>query len=660
MARVADADGTTSGGDGSPRLHGSSRSRPLAEQRSESAADLVQISSLGSCSKSPLQVLHLNKEVLLFDWQRRLIYQCVHLIARILPALVIYGGTLGLFVCAMRHYRWGVLVALTLYSFYMLHLCCTFLVFSAVGLLRVYLASDEDWHARYNKQRERQLSRAQDERLSRAQDERPDVEEKWRRSRGDGPYDGLRGGDMQWHDVLHVVVVPTYKTPKEVLLSTVQALSRFSDARTNMIVCLAFEEREQGSGTKAEELKEDFKGQFRSIIATSHPPNLPNHVPGKSSNECWAFAELCRELQEAYGFSSYDPRVLITIIDDDSELHENYFECLTYQFVTAPESVRYLSTWQPPICHFKNYLRQPVLVRISALFSTLHELSCLANPIDCHVPYSSYSLSLVLASSVGGWDPEYLAEDWHMFAKCSLMSEGRIRCQPIFLPLLNYTPEENTYWGTVASRWTQAKRHALGVSELVYVLSSSYLALVELKTPKRILVFLWRISPLLAKFTQVHFVNGMSAVWNLLAQLVIHFYMWRSWCYLSDIHNNHACTVLGSDNDAGIAEEQIILNSWLVYWQQRATALMASLSILSGGLGAFYFHLVKDRVEGDVAARWDLRYVWIMWLMVELEVCTCGLASSVLFGAAPLWIACLRVVQGVRRMAVAKRSRCRS
>ena len=33
----------------------------------------------------------------------------------------------------------------------------------------------------------------------------------------------------------------------------------------------------------------------------------------------------------------------------------------------------------------------------------------------------------VLASAVGGWDPEYLAEDWHMFAKCSLMTEGRAR-----------------------------------------------------------------------------------------------------------------------------------------------------------------------------------------------------------------------------------------
>ena len=63
-----------------------------------------------------------------------------------------------------------------------------------------------------------------------------------------------------------------------------------------------------------------------------------------------------------------------------------------------------------------------MLVRISSLFATLSELACLANPLDCHVrlqkamsvasevTYSTYSLSLALATAVGGWDPDHLAE----------------------------------------------------------------------------------------------------------------------------------------------------------------------------------------------------------------------------------------------------------
>merc|ERR1712050_466331 len=145
---------------------------------------------------------------------------------------------------------------------------------------------------------------------------------------------------------------------------------------------------------------ERYADRFRFFVKTFHPSNLPNHVPGKSSNECWAFFELCRELQEAHGIYNYDPRVVITVIDDDSELHENYFDALTYNYVTLDERKRHLVTWQPPVCPFKNYLRQPVLIRISSIFSALNELANLANPVDCHVNYSSYSLSLVLASAV--------------------------------------------------------------------------------------------------------------------------------------------------------------------------------------------------------------------------------------------------------------------
>lgn len=281
-----------------------------------------------------------------------------------------------------------------------------------------------------------------------------------------------------------------------------------------------------------------------------------------------------------------------------------------------------------------------MLVRISSIFATLNELSVLANPLDCRVNFSTYSISMVLASAVGGWDPDYLAEDWHMFAKCSLMTEGRMKCYPIFLPTLNYTPEEDTYCGTLESRWTQAKRHALGVSEIVYVISTAYVAVLELPSLGRVMLFLWRLMPLLSKMAQTHFINGLAGVWTLLAQVVIHVYLSGAWCHMSDLGDKGACPLGGDDQ----TDNQILRNSLLVYWQQRATAILATVSILSGGLGAVYFHMVKDRVEGDLNAHWHIRILPLMWLVIELEVSCCGLIQSIIFGAIPTWIACLRVV----------------
>eukprot|EP00434_Breviolum_minutum_P028707 symbB.v1.2.025401.t1/scaffold2463.1/size78693/4 len=38
-------------------------------------------------------------------------------------------------------------------------------------------------------------------------------------------------------------------------------------------------------------------------------------------------------MRSVRGFEPDDPRVVITVIDDDSELHENYFEGLSYHYL---------------------------------------------------------------------------------------------------------------------------------------------------------------------------------------------------------------------------------------------------------------------------------------------------------------------------------------
>jgi len=507
----------------------------------------------------------------------------------------------------------------------MFHLAFASLIFSTLGLLKVLISSNENWKAKYHYEIDQKERQGQTRTLMTHEESH---------------------GDLGWNDVLHIVMIPSYETPMRVLEETLLACEKYDQALTHLGIVLAFEEHEEGITDKAAALQEEFEGRFKFIFTTFHPPDLPQHLPGKSSNECWAFGELCRELQEAHGIMPHDPRVVITVIDDDSELHESYLEALTYHFLMTGERSRYLSTWQPPICHFKNYMRVPALMRVSAACASLHELACLATPLDSHIPYSSYSLSLVLASAVGGWDPEFLAEDWHMYAKCSLMTGGRVRCRPIFLPLMNYMPETDTYWGTLKTRWAQAKRHALGLSEIVYMISSMYLGIIESKTLQQRIIYLWRLMPLLGKMAHVHFVNALSAVWNVLAQLVIHTYMWRSWCYVSSLaETNLTCGfAMASATENGIAEEQILLNSLMVFVQLRVTAVMAVVSILSCGLGAFYFHLVRDRVEGDVNAHCFRRNPLLHWLYLECEVTSLGLIQSICFGAIPVWIAVLKVV----------------
>lgn len=581
--------------------------------------------------QSLLATLTLQQEVVLDGTFRRVSYQLVSMIIRVLPALVIYGGTLSLLICVLFKYRWGVLLSLLLYSVYMFLSSWEIAVFGPWGILMCWIQSRNDWYAMHLRRLEKETGSRKGER-----DARPD----------EFSSEARAAGRLAWDDVFHVVMMPTYKTPHEVLANSMRALEQFSLARTNMGVMLAFEEREEGCDQKAADLQQEFEEQFAFIMKAFHPPNLPRHVPGKSSNECWAFFELVKQLQQEHGIDPNDPRVVITVIDDDSELHENYFEALTYHFLEATEGQRYLTMWQPPIAHFKNFLTQPIIVRTASIFTSMHELACLANPIDCHVPFSSYSLSLMLASSVGGWDPDFISEDWHMFAKCSLMTEGRVRCRPIFLPLMNYAPEEDTCLATLKSRWTQATRHALGVSEIVYVVTNVYLGILEVATPLRAITFLWRMLPVLGKFISVHFVVATLAVWPVLSHVLIQVYMWRSWCYIEDLEETCAtcCVPVAAASGSGVGEERVILNSWMVYFQQQANAGFAIGMVLGAGFGAFYLQMVRDRVDGDVSEHFFVANPLLLWLAIELETTVLGLFSAVAFASLPEWIAAVRII----------------
>lgn len=623
--------------------------RPLNEAGPSASAPMLVGggSSSSQPSKKLLAPLSLRPEVALDTPWKRAGYHVVHMAFRILPFLTIYGGTVALITCVILRYRWGFLMSMMLYSLFMFLTGAEIAVWGLWGMVLVWLNVKNDWYAMYLKD-------------VLGEDRSPKI----RRNESAGsPLNGMDSptpdrsmppptrvwaenslGDIGWHDLMHVVMIPTYKTPMECLRMALHALMNYSLCRTNLAVCFAFEEREPEAPEKFQQLKEEYAGEFAFVTAAYHPPNLPGHIPGKSSNECWAFQELSKELCEERGFDLDDPRVIITVIDDDSELHENYFEGLSYHYLKMPESDRYLTLFQPPIVHFKNFLSQPILVRNASLFTSLHELACLANPVDAHVAFSSYSLSLMLASAVGGWDPDFISEDWHMTAKTKLMTEGRAKCRPIYLPLMNYAPEEETVWGTVQSRWTQAKRHALGVSEIVFVSTKMYIGMCECGSLSRALVFMYRMLPLLGKFISVHFVVATLAFWPLLSHLLINYYMLHSWCYLQDLEKTCAGCCLPLANEHGIGEERIILNSWMVYIQERANLGFGLALVISGSWGAFYFHLVADRVEGNWISDWVVSHPVTLWIRTSLEVSMVGWFSSVAFGSVPEWVAVARIM----------------
>mmetsp|Transcript_51600 Transcript_51600/g.95498 ORF Transcript_51600/g.95498 Transcript_51600/m.95498 type:complete len:752 (+) Transcript_51600:78-2333(+) len=296
--------------------------------------------------------------------------------------------------------------------------------------------------------------------------------------------------------VQHWVIVPNYKEDLDTLRESLGSIAKSTLAQKQIGIVLAMEKREDGSEEKAEKLKGEFKDNFCEIIPTFHPPDLPNDPAGKASNVAWAFKRLTEHLKTDGSEKAWEPEtedgsngatmaksiacppetsaehhVVLTVADADSCFHELYFEALTKDYVELSEEQRQTSMWQAPIYHMKNYHDQPSPVAVGSIFTGMIEGAMLADPNAIKFPYSTYSVSYAMAQSVGGWDAEWIAEDWHMGIKCYLLTLARMEIRTIYAPIVNTTPEapDGNWMGTLWARLSQAKRHALGFSDIAYL-----------------------------------------------------------------------------------------------------------------------------------------------------------------------------------------------
>lgn len=465
----------------------------------------------------------------------------------------------------------------------------------------------------------------------------------------------LYGKDPVGADIIHFVILPAYAEEEAMMKETLLNLAKSKLASTCMRVVLAMEMREGVVGRrKAENLIAQCSHMFAGLSATFHPANLPNEIPGKSSNEQWAFREIVRtyntELQQ-----QYDPsKVFITISDADTIWHSQYFSCMTYQGLTMSREQRTWQMWQPPVMLLRNYLTVPGLTRVSGVATVLFELSGLANQhFGTHITFSSYSLTLALANhpAVRGWDGDVIAEDHHMFVKCYMAPmwesahatekkniKPKVRLNPVYLPALGFMAEsaDGSYVNSLSARFAQARRHSQGIAELGYVLLC-YVKLVAavgfLKLPfaahRGILNILWKM------FT-VHITNSVQAM-SLVCGVLITSLPYCSWIYQHGFFGSSAAstTFLGS---MGISDlmcsviQLVVANFGPVAIAAAITTQVVVEDVLAGSYDDNMSQYVnKNWVKGSIS--WFDRFR--IAVMQQFDVAVCGEGTVILFGLVP-------------------------
>lgn len=496
-----------------------------------------------------------------------------------------------------------------------------------------------------------------------------------------------------WHDVRHFVIVTCYKEHDKFLKSvayTLMAQGMVPNDSAEMVqaastgdfryppggddeksfsqkhIYLVFAMEESAGRQQCEEkfarIKKSVGGHFAGMILTIHPDPLRDYpdgdgpeIRGKASNYRWAAKEVDDFVR--------DNRIpaencIVTVADYDSLFDPNHFPYMTYEFCTRDDVD--LCVWQPCMMPTLNFWMIYPGVRQFTVTVTAQEMMSACDGFEFKTPFSSYGYPLKLLRHIGGGhagnaqDGDVITEDFHLFIKGFFATQGRIHCQPIFLPCFNYTEQgleclserckclcTGCLWGNWDSRFTQAIRHTSGVSEFAYFCSLFLRSRPGMRYGIKGYQML-RLIAFFCKLLKLHTVSYIG-LWTVLAGFGT-FLMKEcvKWCRVNDPEGQTFWICQSA------IDEVVDTTSMLFYWVAVGFVMLGT--ILAGLAFTKLLRVTQHRIEhianpsgAFTPARQRLVEIgeggpWFgIMLQLTLEQILFGFAASLMYG----WVASL-------------------
>ena len=284
-----------------------------------------------------------------------------------------------------------------------------------------------------------------------------------------------------WRSIVHVVFLPTANEPPEVIEPAIQSLADANFPKSQMIVVLGTEERENPETRlpKVEYLQNKFKGVFRDFLVTTHQV-VEGEMKCKASNATYAAKELMKYLDERK--VDYK-KVIFSNFDCDSVAHSEYFAALTYAYITTPKRLQ--RAYQPiPVYHNTLWDTNAVVRMIVTGSSFWHLYQSTRREM---VTFSSHSEPFDTLVKVGFWSVNIISEDSNIYWKCLSMFDGDYEVYPIHLPVSLDAVLAETYWKTIKNQYKQNRRWAYGIENFPVTMRSIWPnKKIPLKTKLRI------------------------------------------------------------------------------------------------------------------------------------------------------------------------------
>ncbi len=275
-----------------------------------------------------------------------------------------------------------------------------------------------------------------------------------------------RHGYSSWSDVYHLIILPMYNEPYEVVRESFESLLKANYPKDKFIVVLATEKR---AGSEAElvakRIEREFGNKFYKFLVTAHPQDTLGEIPGKGSNETWAGKEVRRliidQLQLDY------KKILVSVFDIDTQAFPEYFGRLTYVFLTTPNPLR--AIYQPVPLFTNNIYDAPALARVVSFSTTFWQMMQQSRP-ERLTSFSSQAIPFQTIVDIGFWHKDIVSEDSRIFWQGYLCYHGDFRVEPMLYPVSMDANVAPTFWGTMKNIYKQHRRWGWGAENIPYML----------------------------------------------------------------------------------------------------------------------------------------------------------------------------------------------
>lgn len=380
----------------------------------------------------------------------------------ILPGLTSWSILIGMMFLAFRD---PILAALIIIAFDMYWLLRIFygIVFLLLAYLRLWIEQPTDWLSRA-----RALDRAEKYYGGLKNLPSRDGREKaslWVHKREVSRL--VKSGNFSpaFEDIYHLVLIPVVKEERNVFEPGIAGLANGPYPAKNILVVLAVEDRASEEIIRgAKEVQEKYKECFLDFLLVYHPDGIPGEARVKGANVTFAAKQAAKHLKQLN--ISYE-NVIVSCLDADTVVSEQYFSCLSYHFMVNPN--RYRASFQPIPVYHNNIWEARGFAKIMEMGASFFLLTETTNP-EKLVTFSSHSMSFKALVDIDYWPVDMISDDSSIYWKAYNYFDGDYRTVPMYVTVSMDVVDAGSWWATAVSVYKQKRRWAWGVQEFPIIM----------------------------------------------------------------------------------------------------------------------------------------------------------------------------------------------